>query len=409
MVQRCILFPNFSDKKYRMNILYIGSLCLPDKGAAASRIINVSRDLRQCGHNVSFISWSGCYRHRDLCGDGRFRYDGFPYVITGEVAEGGSRWRRLFTKLRRGHQSKSILKNWSGKIDVIITYNNALIGWLRHFCKEKNIILVSDLTEWYSYRELLPIDWLRHFINMYYTNKRVNNKILISSYLNNFYMFSHNIIIPATCDRSESKWHTVGEGTLGSLGEFNGITLIYAGTPKGKDAINYAILAVHRLCEEGANLRLLILGCNKNDYLINNSSLLKKGKNLSQGIIFLGRVPQESVPSYYRLSDFMVLPRELTRKSQAGFATKFSESIVSGTPVVANLTSDIGNYLIDGETGFVVDEPSEEAIYRTLKNRVLPLSQEGIERMKANVRAISYKLDYHYYIEPLREFMNNLQ
>ena len=104
----------------------------------------------------------------------------------------------------------------------------------------------------------------------------------------------------------------------------------------------------------------------------------------------------------------MVLLREPTRKSTAGFPTKFSESFISGTPVIANLTSDLRYYLFDGNTGFEVKEPSETAIYETIKRRVMILSREKIAAMKRNVKEEAKRLDYHSYVEPLKEFFDNL-
>lgn len=41
----------------------------------------------------------------------------------------------------------------------------------------------------------------------------------------------------------------------------------------------------------------------------------------------------------------------------AGFPTKFVESITAGTPVLTNQTSDLADYLVEGEIGFwLVDD-----------------------------------------------------
>ena len=130
---------------------------------------------------------------------------------------------------------------------------------------------------------------------------------------------------------------------------------------------------------------------------------------MSEQIQFVGRVTQDDVPSYYALADFMVLLREQTRKSNAGFPTKFSESFTSGTPVIANVTSDMGEYLKDAETGFVVKEPTEDAIYRTLKEKVLTLNHDEVDRMKNRVKIVASQLDFHAYVEPLRGFIANLK
>lgn len=391
-----------------MKIVYLGSFRLPNFDAAAARVLNVARALRLAGHEVRFISWGGEERECDLCPDGKYRVDGFEYEVTHELDSKDSFFQKLCAKLKRGGKTKKLLQERIGQYDAIITYNANLAGWLLRFAKKHDVRLISDLTEWYDHNELKVTDWLPYAINMYCMQKRVKNKIVISHFFDDFYNTTRNIVIPATCDSSEAKWQQGAETAREKAGNYDGITLIYAGNPARKDAVHYAINAVQRLIDEGEKVRFLIVGAERERYLKNYADLLSK-KELSERIQFLGRVPQDEVPSYYALVDFMVLLREPTRKSNAGFPTKFSESFTSGTPVIANLTSDLSYYLFDGNTGFVVKEPTEAAIYETIKRRVLPLSRKNIEEMKRNVKEEAKRLDYHCFMEPLKGFFENLK
>lgn len=381
---------------------------MPNQDAAAARVLNVARALRDAGHIISFISWGGQERNEDQLSDGVFYYDGFSYVVTNEIDFKGGIISKAKGWLSQGNKTKTILNEKMGQYDVILTYNCSLISWLVPFCKKNNIKLVADITEWYDYSELKPIMWLGYAFDMFYYLRRIKNKIVISKYLNKYYSASHNIIIPATCNQSEKKWHQGKDIANEKVLSFDGITLIYAGNPARKDAVHYAINAVQRLLEEGAKLRFLIIGIKREDYIKKYSDLLKSNI-LSEQIQFVGRVSQDDVPSYYALADFMVLLREQTRKSNAGFPTKFSESFTSGTPVIANVTSDMGEYLKDAETGFVVEKPTEDAIYRTLKEKVLTLNYDEIDRMKNRVKIVASQLDFHAYVEPLRDFIANLK
>lgn len=390
-----------------MRILYLGSFRLPNCDAAAPRVLNVARALRAVGHEVSFVSWGGQYR-KDDCGiDGVHRIDGFEYVITHELDVQGLK-NRIISKLLRGSKTRHLIRKNVGKYDCIITYNGSISRWLLLFTRKHDIYLVNDITEWYSYGELKLFDRPIYAWNMHILQHRIKNKIVISSYLDRYYRKNHNIVIPATCDSSEAKWHQGNGYALQLAGSFGGITLIYAGNPGRKDLVHNVINAVQRLVDEGANIRFLIVGITRESYLDKYSSLLIK-KNLCKNIQFLGRVSQDCIPSFYDLADFMVLLREPTRKSNAGFPTKFAESITSGTPVIANLTSDIGDYLQDGKTGFVVQDYSVESIYQILKQRVLELSSQQISDMKANVRSIAGKLDYLSFITPLQQFFETLE
>ena len=391
-----------------MRIIYCGAFRFPTYDAASQRVLNNGRAMREYGHEVMYISWGGKYRDEDLGVDGNYYYDGFRYIITDELDCHKHLLRKLIFIWKRGKKTIELLGKTEFAPDVIILYN-ASYSWTHEmlsYCSRKKIKLVNDITEWYDHNELYFFQIIPNWFNMKFTQRRVKNKILISSYLNDVYSKSNNIIIPPLCDASNVKWGRKIEDSR--INSFDGITLIYAGNPARKDAVHYVINAVQRLIDGGANIRFLIVGAEREQYLKNYADLLSI-KGLSDRIQFLGRVPQDDVPSYYALADFMVLLRESTRKSNAGFPTKFAESFTSGTPVVANLTSDLGNYLKDSKTGFVVDEPTEVSIYRTLKEKVLPLKPNEIEEMKKNVRMFAKQLEYHAYIEPLRIFIANLK
>lgn len=391
-----------------MRFVYIGSFRLPNGDAAAARVLNVARALRLAGHEVSFVSWGGMEQWKDTDTGKECAVDGFPYVVTSEIDFKGGIVEKAKAWLFQGERTKRILRERLGQYDAVISYNGSIISWLVGFCRKHKIILVSDLTEWYSYSELKLLDIPGYIWNMYVTQKKVDHKITISSYLADYYKTSHNIVIPATCDAAEEKWHVGKEKAIKVAGTFDGITLIYAGNPARKDAVHHAINAVQRLIDEGYPIRFLLLGTQRETYLKNYSDLLSK-KVLSEKIQFMGRISQDDVPSYYSIADFMVLLRESNRKSNAGFPTKFAESMTSGTPVIANLTSDLGNYLKDGETGFVVSEPSEGAIYQVLHEKVLLLERKQIDRKKQKVLAIAKELDYHTFKEPLALFVEHLK
>jgi glycosyltransferase involved in cell wall biosynthesis len=72
-------------------------------------------------------------------------------------------------------------------------------------------------------------------------------------------------------------------------------------------------------------------------------------------------MPRPDVPGLLAQCDFMPLLRPNQRYAEAGFPTKVVESLAVGVPVVANLTGDLGEYLLDGENAFVAENWSVEA------------------------------------------------
>lgn len=386
-----------------MLIDYVGSFRLPNFDAAAPRVINNAKALRAAGCEVMFISWGGAYREEDLCDDGKYRVCGFEYMISGDLPIGGSIKERFLTRLHRGQHSIDLLKSLP-RPDLIITYNasNLFTKRMIRYCEENDIKLANDVNEWYSNGELHFPDILPNYINMTRTQKRVKNKIVISSYLDKYYCDSNSILVPPLCDLEDSKWNSVVYDDR--VKPFKGITLIYAGTPGKKDGLNSTVEAVIKLANEGAAVRLLVLGTTK-------EACLKSDKRsyLTDSVLFLGRVSQDLVPAYYKKADFMVLLREPNRKSMAGFPTKVAESITAGIPVITNATSDLTKYVVNGKTGFISDGYGVESILSTLRKFVLPLGNSEIADLKSNVRSISGLFDWHLYVDDFRSFIKRLK
>lgn len=67
---------------------------------------------------------------------------------------------------------------------------------------------------------------------MTYLQRKVSNKICISTYLKDYYCESNNLLLPPLCNHSDSKWKTNIEDER--VKSFNGITIIYAGNPAKK-------------------------------------------------------------------------------------------------------------------------------------------------------------------------------
>jgi glycosyltransferase involved in cell wall biosynthesis len=389
-------------------IIYIGAFRLPNHDAAAVRVLNNAKAMRECGYEVTFISWGGKYRDTDLCSDGKYRVDGFEYIISNEIDSSGYFMQRLMAKYCRGEISLQILLSLEQKPDLIILYN-AGYGWTKKmmkFCAQYNIKLANDITEWYAINELHLPDLLPNYINMTRTQRRVKNKIVISSYLDEFYSESNNLLLPPLCDPAESKWNLTVDDER--IKPFEGITLIYAGNPARKDCLHTIIQAVNELANEGAKIRFMILGTDRDSYSRQYGNLFRT-KDLHENILFLGRVSQDLIPAYYKEADFMVLIREPSRKNMAGFPTKFAEAITAGVPVIANTTSDLGKFIVNGKSGFVVEGYSYEDLLITLRNHVIPLSRKSIDNMKQFTAANNILFDYRYYSHKIESFLNNLQ
>lgn len=177
------------------------------------------------------------------------------------------------------------------------------------------------------------------------------------------------------------------------------LSLVYAGTPGRKDLLAAIVQAVDRVDSKGVRIRLRVLGPS----VAQVRELL--GGPVPTSTEVLGRLAQQEVPAEIRRADFSVLMRRPARFSEAGFPTKFCESLANGTPVIANLTSDLGSYLRTGQEGIVCADYSVENLTEVLlaAARIAP-GERGRMRRAARERALR-SFDYRAYAEPMNAFL----
>lgn len=386
-----------------MRIVYLGAFRLPDGDAAAARVLGVAKTIKSTGnHEVIFISMGGRYRECDLCSDGKYRVAGFEYYVSDEIDASGSLLQRAFKYLARGKRTLAILKRLKAP-DAIIMYNPdyRLVIRIKRFVRHSNIRLICDLTEWYASSELKLFDVLPYFYTMEHLIKSIHNKICISSFFYKYYSNSNNVLIPATIDLSDNKWHNLVDL---NIPPFDGVTLIYAGTPARKDLLKSIVSCVSGISDRGVDIRLLIVGSTKENYEKTFGPLASEVSH----IVFCGRQPQELIPSYYALADYMVLLRPDNRKSNAGFPTKLTEALASGCPVIANATSDITKYVKDGYNGFIVENFDESALSKVLL-KVISLGKDDVEVIRRNARESAKNLDYRAFSNSVSSFLRELR
>ena len=380
-----------------MKILYTGAFRFPTGDAAAARVLNIARLLRELGHEVEFLSF-GRDRNNALVGT----YDSFEYCVT-EDLEQNAFFARLRGAFQRGYKAYRMIRKNIKSYDCVIVYNPALFFTIKilRICKCSNVKLVLDATEWYSCNDFigkyLNITYWLNEINMRYITTKVDNVISITSFLDGHYAKSSNrIILPPLVDLRENKWNENVPIT-----SFPGVSLIYAGnSANSKDRIDVVLGALTRVVDEGFRIRILLLGnCNQ--------ELSARYVDYKTNILFLGKIPQKDVPSYYNVADFSILIRDNTRKSKAGFSTKLVESIASGVPPIINYTSDESRYLPENAC-IKLRDGDIESIIEALK-RVCEMPKESRCVMRKHVKEVAVRhFDYRAYVNQMRKFVENI-
>lgn len=393
----------------KRKIVYTGAFRFPCGDAASQRVLNNAKIFRCLGFEVEFVSWGGSPRKEDER-DGYYYYQGFKYYNTNDIDNKGNLLftARLDSFFRRGKNSLGFIKEIIKDTAIIIAYNPSAYFTckLLSMCKKNNVIFISDITEWYAANEIpggkfAPPYWISEF-NMRSVQKQVKNKILISSYLNEFYSESNNIVLPPLIDSTEEKW----TGNNEVLAHYKGLRIIYAGTPAQKDRLETILEAVVACLMEGVNIQFCVIGVTQEE--IKHYKCFKKIASLTNNIKLIGRIPQQEVPAYYRVSDFSVLVRENNRKNRAGFPTKFAESLMAGCPVIVNETSDVLKYVKTNINGIILSNHSVTSVKKGLISAA-GLNTKKIDNMKANALAIAIeKFDYERYVNQMSSFIDKL-
>ncbi len=384
-------------------IIYIGGFELPDKNAAAHRVLNNGKILKELGYKVVFIGV-----------DRELPYDNKIFNTRKEI-QGFECWSVPYPKLNKQwiHYLCSIeffieILNKYTDIKSVICYNYQSIAFMKikKYCCKNNIKIMADCTEWYSTRGtnviFKVIKGLDTFLRMRIIHKRLDGLIVISHYLEKEYIRCKNVVyIPPLIDSSEEKWNQM----ITQYDEKK-LRLVYAGNPgKNKDKLNILIECLYQL-KKSSNYTFFVIGITKEQYLIDFREHMYIIDELKDKVKFLGRLSHIESLKYVNTAEFSMFIRENTRVTKAGFPTKFVESMTCGTPVITTRTSDLENYILEGKNGFFIDVNNNKNTV-SIFSKVLGMNREEIKIMKKNCKE-SKKFHYGNYIGQFEQFLNNI-
>ena len=385
------------------NVLYIGGFELPDKNAAAQRVISNGKLLNKLGYNLIYLSID---KEIDVSDEHltNSKLDDFQFVQKKRAyPKSLVQWIKYVASISSIKRVIDIDLN--GDVDIIIAYNypSFLVLQLSWFCKKRNIKLIGDITEWYEangnffYRQIKNLDT---HLRMNYINKSLNGIIAISKFLYEFYSDTNVLLLPPLVDKQSKKW-----AHSDSISN-NRCELIYIGIPNlQKDRLDLVIDALSRIKEKVRPFHFTIVGSDKSTYL-NAYQLNDVHENLKENLTFLGKKPHNEVLELVKKSDYSIFLRSENIVNKAGFPTKFAESISCTVPVLTNLSSNITDFLIDGWNGFILDT-EDNSILDVKLTSAINKNNDEINLLKSNCAKDDH-FDYRTYLQPMNEFLNKL-
>ncbi|TDO94088.1 glycosyltransferase involved in cell wall biosynthesis [Halanaerobium saccharolyticum] len=383
-------------------ILYVGGFELPDKNAAAHRVIANGKIFNKLGYEVDFLGITQNNKVDEFwkC---KGKYQGFNYW-TIPYPTNNSDWLNYVTSIKK---LKKIIKKNNKKYSHIIIYNFPAIASIKliNYCKKKDIKLIADCTEWYGlnrYNLRRILKFLDSELRMRLINKKVDGVICISGFLADYYdNITNKIILPPLVDTNNKKWN------INVNNNNNKLSFIYAGSPgSNKDRINLVIESLINVYNKKSNIEFNLVGLDENEYLEIYPEHKTEIKDIKKFTNFYGRISHEKVITLTKKSDFTIFFREKNKANMAGFPTKFVESFTCGTPVITNKTSDLKKYLKEGKNGFWIDVSNKKKINKKLL-KITNLSSEKIEFMSNYTKGNNY-FDYKNKVNLLEKFLNQI-
>jgi phosphatidylinositol alpha-1,6-mannosyltransferase len=152
----------------------------------------------------------------------------------------------------------------------------------------------------------------------------------------------------------------------------------------GLDPDGLLVLAVSRLvprkgidrliCAAGAlrsdypHLEVVVAGTGRDGPRLRRLAVRRRAR-----VRFLGRVSPADLPAVYRAADLFALPcrSRWGGLEQEGFGIVFLEAAASGLPAIGGQTGGVAEAIVDGRTGWVVEEPaSSRAVEAVLRRAV---------------------------------------
>ena len=252
--------------------------------------------------------------------------------------------------------------------DLLLVYGTSsglLRAAFRH-ARNRDIPVLLDVVEWYSNSHLRGGSmgpWaIANTDSMRRLSMHADRVLAISSFLGRHFQSRglESLVVPPLFSP------TIRSGLPPARDDTGIRHLCFAGTIGGKDStsLKNAVAALQRLDPAGRHLRLHVIGPS----LPELAAALGTAQALPVGVVPHGRISHREALALVSQCHFTILQRPSdARYAQAGFPSKVAESLVLGTPVAANLTSDLDRYLVDGMNAVVLAGDSIDDMARGIE------------------------------------------
>ncbi|MBQ7099994.1 MAG: glycosyltransferase [Clostridia bacterium] len=324
---------------------------MPDKSAAANRVVSNGKIFSALGYRTVFIGVSeeqfNGMRPVAACKD----------MFETAHPESTSQWVKHMLSV----EHIVSLADKYGDVCKVILYNVPMFTLIKakKVFSKRNVEVCYDCTEWTKDTDgSLPKRLFKAFDEILisnYAHRVADGIIAISSMMEKKYKKSKKLLVlPPLIDVNDEIWHQQSESHKGVF-EF-----CFAGIPDAKkeslDKIVEAFLSIDR-----SDICLRIIGVEREDFnQIYPDCIITEAA--SDKIVFMGRLSHKETVKYILGCDCYIFIRRSDKRNNAGFPTKFTESFTCGVPIITTDVSDVGGYIKKSGRGCLLANMAKENI-----------------------------------------------
>jgi PEP-CTERM/exosortase A-associated glycosyltransferase len=167
-------------------------------------------------------------------------------------------------------------------------------------------------------------------------------------------------VIPNAVDIERFPLLGPGDDELrGRLGLQGAYVLGFLGSFYGYEGLDLAVAAMPSIRRAIPNAKLLLVGGGLEEARLKDQVARL---DLEEHVVMAGRVPHEEVERYYGVVDLLVYPRRSIRLTETVTPLKPLEAMAQGKMLIASNVGGHRELIRDGETGFLFEPDSPEAL-----------------------------------------------
>jgi len=358
-------------------ILITGNFEFPDANAAGKRVLGFGFILQELGYEPIFLginknlSISENTEDTYLEAYGMVSYS-LPYP------RGMIGWANYSRQLKK--VIRLIDKIGKHRLTAIIAYGSPSASfWMNNLCswsKKNGILFLADCVDWIQSSDKGVAYNVAKFLDTNFQKRvvipRASAVIVANRYLYNYYARKgcKLVMIPPVTDvRLHRDKIELSIKRLMDAGTDRITRFVYAGFPFSiskinkevdfKDRLDRSIELFYKVFAKTDRFVFDIYGVTRNEYLTVLPEHHRILDEMNKSISFHGQCASQETIQGIINSDFSILHRDDNLVTRAGFPTKVSESISLGVPVIAENTSNIDDYVIDGHNGIWITPENE--------------------------------------------------